>query len=187
MTVASQVNINRAKSIMGWMSEKELTWLANRAMEFPTIVEFGSFHGRSTRALADHTAGVIYAVDPWNGDYIYEKTGQTLKGINTFVLPEFCFNLKDHIDSGRVFICRGYSDVFTLPEGVKADMVFIDGDHGYNACKKDILKALSLLNPDGLICGHDYNHPNYPGVTQAVHELLGDVQVEDTIWWKLRS
>ncbi len=44
-----------------------------------------------------------------------------------------------------------------------------------------------LLKPGGIIAGHDYDHPLYPGVKAAVDELLpracclGDV--ESTIWW----
>src|SRR5262249_29650597 len=49
------------------------------------------------------------------------------------------------------------------------DMVFIDGDHRYEAVKRDILKWQPKLKSGGLLCGHDRN---WPGVEQAIQELL---------------
>jgi predicted O-methyltransferase YrrM len=55
------INIARALATDGWMSEAELFWLATQAQQHRRIVELGSFLGRSTRALADHTPGIVYA------------------------------------------------------------------------------------------------------------------------------
>lgn len=184
LNLASQIDISKALDISGWMSEKELVWLANRAKSCNRIVEFGSLHGRSTRALADNTIGIVWAVDPWNGDYINEE-GNVLTTVNTFVMPQFILNMKDHIDSERVILVRGFSSTFTLPYEV--DMVFIDGDHRYKIVVNDIHKALSLLRKEGLICGHDYGHSVWPGVKKAVDEILYDIKVEDTIWWTTKS
>lgn len=176
--IASQVNIARALEIDGWMSERELTWLANAAMDCKIIIEFGSFMGRSTRSLADNSPNdcKIYAVDPWTGFY-----PKVIPPISTYVLPNFIENLKEHVDSGKVTPCRMYSDTFTISQ--KADMVFIDGDHSREGVISDIVKAISILKPNGMLCGHDYNHTHWPDTAQAVNELLGEVGVEDTIWF----
>lgn len=165
------------------MSERELLWLASRAQEFSDIVEFGSLHGRSTRALADNTVGRVWAVDPWGAEYLYEDGSKA--PVNTYVMPYFCLNLKDHIDTGHVIPVRGFSYSFFLPH--KVDMVFIDGDHRYETVIRDIKKAHELVRNNGLICGHDYGHTKWPGVERAVNELIGKVEVEDTIWWTLKS
>jgi len=179
------VDISKALSVQGWMSDRELLWLAERAREYDTIVEFGSLMGRSTRALADNIkeSGTIWAVDPWAGDY-YQVDGDVLRMVNTYCYPQFYENLKDHIDCGRVIPTRGFSYSFKLPFVV--DMVFIDGDHRYETVLKDIDKTLELVRPGGMICGHDWDHPNWPGVRQAVTIKFGFVDVEDTIWWKIR-
>lgn len=182
LSVASP-DISKALSIGGWMSEPELLWLATQARSHKFIVEFGSLHGRSTRAMADNNDGKIWAVDPWAGDY-YQEDGNTIP-ISTYVMPYFIQNLKDHIDTGHVIPVRQFSYYFS--SHCIMDMVFIDGDHRYETVVRDIKKADELLRKGGLICGHDYGHPNWPGVKQAVDELVGPVSIENsTIWWKVK-
>lgn len=180
--VASQVDISKAQAIGGWMSERELTWLATMVQDCINIVEFGSFHGRSTRALADNAPSWarIWAVDPWNGEMV-DETGAGLGNVNTYVMPYFIRNLKDHIDTGKVIPVRKFASNFQAP--TKMDMVFIDSDHTKKAVRQDIPHAISMLRPGGLLCGHDYGHPLWVAVKEAVDELLTDVQVEESIWW----
>ena len=186
MDKASQVDISKALATPGWMSERELTWLANKSRDCEVIVEFGSYLGRSTTAMADNAPdnSVIFAVDPWSGKYSTDD-GKELMDVNTYVMPFFAENLSNHIRNHRVIPVRGYSYNFKL--GMLADMVFIDGDHRYETVVKDIHRALSLLKSNGLICGHDYNHPIWFGVKKAVDEILGSVEVEDTIWHARKS
>lgn len=183
MTTAGHVNISRALDILGWMSEKELTWLAERASEHKIIVEFGSYHGRSTRALADNTDGVIYAVDPWNGDY-FDNENRVMEGVYTNVQSQFCHNLHEHILSGKVIPVRTFSHTFEPTEF--ADMVFIDGDHRYRSVVKDIKKAIQITRQGALICGHDYGHPGWPGVMKAVNEHFHITRTMETIWWTVK-
>jgi predicted O-methyltransferase YrrM len=182
---SSQVDISRSLTIGGWMSELELMWLATQARFHEYIVEFGSLHGRSSRAMADNMqpSGKLWCIDPWAGTYLNEE-GNNLP-VNTYVMPYFIQNLKDHIDSGKVIPVRKFSYQFSLPHTV--DMVFIDGDHRYEVVVKDIKKAYELLAIGGLICGHDYDHPAWPGVRQAVTELVGPVEIIGTIWHAIKS
>jgi hypothetical protein len=48
-------------------------------------------------------------------------------------------------------------DFFALmrERGAQVDVVFIDGDHSYEAVKGDIYGALTVLGPDGTIIVHD--------------------------------
>lgn len=177
------VDIEKALSLQGWMSLDELLWLATKARESRLIVEFGSFQGRSTRAMADNLMpnGVIWAVDPWSGEYP-GVTGEDMKEINTYCYPIFQKNLMDHIVADRVVPYRGFSYRFRLP--FEVDMVFIDGDHRYETVCKDIDSALRLLKSGGTICGHDYQ---WEGVCKAVHEKLDRIEVKDTIWFTTKS
>lgn len=178
-----KVDISKALTIGGWMSEDELLWLASQARNHKYIVEFGSLHGRSTRAMADNMMpnGKIWAVDPWAGDYYNEDNIDI--PISTYVMPYFIQNLSDRIRENKVEPVREFSYRFKLP--FQVDMVFIDGDHRYETVIKDIKKAFELLKDGGLICGHDYNHPSWPGVKKAVDILvdtMSPIKVEGTIW-----
>lgn len=52
------------------------------------------------------------------------------------------------------------------------DFVFVDADHSYEGCKADIEAWLPTLRSGGWMMGHDYGHPGFPGVKQAVGEAF---------------
>lgn len=170
------------------MSEEELRWLAERAQSSNAIVEVGSFRGRSARALADHTRGVVWCVDPWDGVYLRDD-GAVHTKINTAVYPEFCANLRDHIDVGRVVPVRAKSlDAETLEllidaVGEGADLVFLDGDHRRSVVREEIDTYRSLVKAGGILAGHDYTHGDWPGVKEAVDEAFEQVSLCGSIWW----
>merc|ERR1711924_247319 len=56
------------------------------------------------------------------------------------------------------------------------DLVFIDGDHRYEAVLKDLHAWWPTLKEDGILAGHDYT-VNHPGVAQAVHEFAAEKNV----------
>ena len=59
--------LDKAESIQGWMSRDELNWLHAIAASVESIVEVGSWKGRSTVALASGCPGQVCAVDTWKG------------------------------------------------------------------------------------------------------------------------
>lgn len=182
--MGAMIDISKALTIDGWMSEAELRWLAEQAQTHTQIVEIGSWKGRSTRALADNCPGFVYAVDHWRGqeltadptsldaeiaergsDSIYEEFKANLDGV--FLYPM----RMSSIEAAAVMKSR-----------LKPDMVFIDGEHAYAGVKADIETWLPLMAKDGLLCGHDWWHG---GIKQAVRELCPGFQVvpETNIWW----
>ena len=65
----------------------------------------------------------------------------------------------------------------------KLDMVFLDGDHSYEAVMADLKTWAPRATK--LLCGHDLTDPNYPGVRQAVYEYFGAdaiVSGPDSLW-----
>jgi len=53
------------------------------------------------------------------------------------------------------------------------DFVFIDADHSYEGCRRDIHAWYPKLKDGALLSGHDYDHPEFPswGVKRAVDEF----------------
>jgi len=65
------------------------------------------------------------------------------------------------------------------------DLVFIDGDHSYQATLTDIRMWVPKVREDGLIVGHDY-YQHWPGIVRAVNESfpMGKMGfMPDTVWW----
>src|SRR5579864_9220071 len=89
------VNLDAARAVAtGYMSEDEISWLAEQASSHSRIVEIGSWTGRSTLALAQNTQGTVWAIDNWLGsagdldDIIHAR------GID-WAFDEFRRNLRD--------------------------------------------------------------------------------------------
>lgn len=170
------------------MSDHELHWLAEQASRCNTIIEVGSAFGRSTLAMAENSKATIYAVDTWNGSPAELNTNhkeyKLLDGDFAFV--DFWNNLNYNITYGRVIPMRMHSRnaAKLFPAGI-ASMIFLDGNHDYEAVLQDILNYKPLLAEGGLLCGHDYDDSNWPGVRKAVDELLPDVKVAPLtrIWY----
>jgi len=77
----------------------------------------------------------------------------------------------------EVEICRMTSDDWFEKYGdVELDWIYIDGDHSYEGCFKDLENSLKIVKPGGIILGDDYGWPNAkwskPGVTKAVDEFI---------------
>lgn len=70
------------------------------------------------------------------------------------------------------------------------DFVFIDANHSYEGCKKDIEAWSKKVKKGGLIAGHDYENTDYPkfGVKRAVDEMFTPSQLElgENFTWFVR-
>jgi hypothetical protein len=176
--------IDKAEKIMGWMSRPELEWLYEKANDQASIVAIGNFMGRSTYVLCSGCLGSVYAIDPFvfSGDWKkYVNPNIGLKPGDDFS-AEFLKNVGHFQNLVTIKGTSLEADLRTdIPDEV--DMVFIDGDHSYEAALSDIETWAPRTKK--LICGHDFNDPLYPGVKQAVYEYFGADRVvsgPDSIW-----
>lgn len=178
-----ETNISRALTIDGWMSERELTWLAQQAREISSsrapsggavFVEIGTWKGRSARAIGDNLCDGSYL---WCID-AYDTRSDLIDSITRgdLVWSEAQSNLGDLVARARVLMRR--FDSLTAAKslahaGTKADFVFIDGSHDYESVRDDIRTWMPLLRDEkSVLCGHDYGV--YEGVGQAVREAFGN-------------
>jgi predicted O-methyltransferase YrrM len=160
------MNIEHALAINGFMSEQELTYIAETARKSRCIVEIGSYQGRSARAWADNTEGIIFCVDTWRdgGEEDFDRNLSECKNV-----------LKVKIDSRQAAMLFQWA-------GIRFDVVFIDADHDYANVKADILAWRPLLQPDGILCGHDFLNSQWPDVEKSVTELVPNFRVIESIW-----
>lgn len=164
-------------NVEGWTSQRELNFLHNVAGEMKTIVEIGSWKGRSTRALLSGTNGTVYAIDHFLGSKGEEEQHKEAK--EDVVYNQFITN-NGHYKNLKVLRMSSAEAVKQFKDK-SVDMVFIDGEHTYEGVKEDI--KLWLPKAKKLICGHDYCE-SWQGVKKAVEENFKDFTKEDSIWIK---
>lgn len=188
------IRIARAKTIRGYMPEYEMKFLAEHAQNQRYIVEVGVWKGRTSRVFADNMLpiGKLWSIDHWQGqksqnDYHFINQQIRKHGGNA-IYEEFCFNLKDHIDAGRVIPVREDSQKglpkILQPEIGKIGLLFLDGDHTYEGVLRDI-DNFSPLVCHGMICGDDYDD-NHSQLRKAVDERYPDASHHGKIWYVIR-
>lgn len=153
------------EKVPGHLTLKEVIALKDTVKAFAqggTIVEIGSFLGKSSNCLAEAMGGNghLYCVDTWENDAMpggridnYQEFLQNMKKWETIYTP-----------------LRGKSSNIVKTWNIPIDYLWIDGDHSYKGCGEDIRNWFPFLKLNGWICLHDYLNPC--GVEQAAQELL---------------
>jgi hypothetical protein len=133
------------------------------------VVEVGSYLGASAVVLAEalrrehSAAGRLFCIDTWQNDAMSE--GQR------YTFEQFCGNTQ----RWRRWIepIVGRSDAVAMPHET-FDLVFIDGDHSYEAATADIHRLAPRVAKHGRLVLHD--HCSKPGVGRTLGELLAGGQ-----------
>lgn len=104
---------------------------------------------------------------PWDHETYYKR------------MLQFCAQYPD-----RAQIIKGYTtEVAETIEDGSLDFVFIDADHGYEGCLRDIKAWAPKVRTGGYVMGHDIH---FPTVQQAVTEYYGENSwnvEDDFVWW----
>lgn len=172
-------DIDIARRIEGWMSDKELEFLGVAGKNYKAIMEVGSYKGKSARAFADNTEGTVVCIDPWNAN-VHSAIGKVIYTTSDATYAEFIKNMGDYISIKKVIPYRMKFEDFE-PNGYKPDFIFIDAEHDYESVKHDIKKALTMKPK--VLAGHDYDPKIWFGLVNAVNEIFPKVNTVDTIWW----
>jgi len=204
----------------GYMHCLVLNEAARRPNQPLHILEIGSWAGGSaiTWANALKTAGAagkVFCVDLWK-PYVRAETVQSrnMKAMNQElhsgeIFPLFLHNIRASGHEDIVVPIRGESRaVLPLLGDRKFPILFVDGDHRYEAAHSDITQSLELVASDGVLCGDDLElqiseidaagawakkdedyirdaktgKPYHPGVTLAVGKIFDKVAVWDGFW-----
>lgn len=142
------------------------------------IVEIGSWQGRSTCFLAqacrDASNGVVRAVDHFRGTPGNERHYR----VGRHDLSDLESNFRRNIGQAgldeyvRLYNMTGEEATRSQPEDFRRlRMIFIDGDHRYEAVIQDIHLFAPHLLAGGVLVFDDY-HSDGPGVVQAARDQV---------------
>lgn len=157
-----------------WFTYPNLyTQIVRIAPDKAHFVEVGVWKGRSAAFIAVEIINskksiTLDLVDTWQGSEehlplqydLFEVFKKNIEPVAPYV------NIK-RMDS--VSAASTYKDK-------SLDFVFIDAAHDYENVKADILAWMPKVKSGGHLAGHDY--PSWPGVKQAVDEIIGAENIE---------
>lgn len=167
-----------ANFIAGWMSFKEQLFLFTQAGNMESVIELGSWKGKSTHAICSSGCPDVVAIDTWMGSKAEPSAHAQAKDGSVF--EEFKRNV-GHFKNLTIIKDDINNAVLDIPDK-SVDMIFIDAGHTYEEVREDIRKWKGKAKI--LLCGHDYVS-GWPGVKQAVDEELGGPdEIHDSIWVK---
>lgn len=155
-----------------YQEEGELLYnLAKRVKGNGVIVEIGSWEGRSTTCLArgsmDGSQASVIAIDPHTG---LLETAEVSKPQGTFAV--FNENLER---TGLTDIVQPIQDLST---NVASDftrlveLIFIDGNHSYDAVRRDFLDWYPYVIEGGIMVFHDATFNSHPGPKRLVGDEI---------------
>jgi len=155
------------------MKASELSWLSNIAAKMTSIVEVGSFKGKSTHAFLNSCTGPVYAVDTFCGspvkrEFIYDNEPD--------VYSEFMKNVGHFKNLVPMRMCSIDAALMFEPKSI--DLVFIDGCHEYESVVEDLLAWRSVCKK--ILCGHDIRSDN---VKSALKDMGIDYEIKAGDIW----
>jgi hypothetical protein len=168
----------QGNNIEGWMTDGELKWLYKTALECDRIAEIGCWMGRSTHALLSGCKGRVYAIDHFNGspseiDTLHSRARtediQQIFLSNVGRFPNLITLKMDSLVASTMFSDKWF------------DMVFLDGEHTFEAVRADIEAWLPKCKR--IFCGHDIQ---MGGVEPALKDAGLKFEIEEASIWVVR-
>jgi SAM-dependent methyltransferase len=160
--------------VPGWLTFPEAAKLVELSRG-KRVVEIGSYHGKSTVAMAQ-VAEAVHSIDWHEGD-AGSGPGGTLPFLKA-TLERYGVAEKVALHVGRT------EDMAPRLPAKTFDLVFVDGAHDEGNVRTDIIAALRLLRPGGTIAFHDWPMPSVQGPAK---EFLGphvDGTVDSLAWYE---
>ncbi len=168
----------------------ELYRIASRLPPGSTIVEIGSWKGKSTYCLARGLrSGKVIAIDPFDasGDEKSNELYQKLKGERALI-DQFRERMAKLNVLEKIEIFQGLSSQF-VGKVEKIDFLFIDGDHSIENCEFDFTKYSPFIPSGGYLALHDYDPSRKNlGPTWVVDNIVISsghykfVDIVDSLW-----
>lgn len=170
-------------SIDGWLTVDEAITLFELAQalphEHPVAVEIGCWQGKSSvciaRGLRHKNAPKLVCVDPFDASGDASSAGEYAGRADQLGNPlrtVFEQNLSSAGVRDVVEIRQGYSHDRAAEWRGSVDLLFLDGDHGYEAVARDVADWTPHVRPGGYLVMHDVVHQVHTGPRRVVEEQL---------------
>lgn len=166
--------------IGGWLTPVEAKGLAVAALvavetQDGAFVEVGSWHGKSTVLLAKLLRELaptrkLWAIDPHRG--VLPTPGTDATYVNPSSWAIYNANLQRYGVADQVLTVRQAAEEITWTEPI--GFLYIDSLHDYSHVRAHFDVFASSLQPGAVVCFHDYDPTNWPGVVRLVAELEDD-------------
>jgi predicted O-methyltransferase YrrM len=170
-----------SRPVDGWLTRREEAALFHLARTVPrerVIVELGSWFGRSAILLGGgsrHGGGAaVFAVDLFSAagvakPLLEERAGDAARDY----WEQFQANIRAAGLDGVVTAIRSETKALAANwTGLPVGLLFIDADHSYQGVSGDWNSWKPRLAPRARVAFHDYQNPQYEGVTRFVDQLL---------------
>ncbi|MGC0774979.1 MAG: class I SAM-dependent methyltransferase [Candidatus Acidiferrum sp.] len=164
------------RKVPGHLTENEARFLGLLAACVPvsgTVVEIGSFKGRSTVMLAKVAShygfGPVVAIDPHNSPILVNiPTNPETSSYQDFLENVRAAGVSDHVEAHAAY-SKDMAESWNRP----IRLLWIDGDHSYEGAKNDLDGFLPHMAPMGVVVFHDALNP-FPGPIRVfVEDVLG--------------
>jgi cephalosporin hydroxylase len=165
--------------IIPWYSK-----LLRAAPAGATIIELGVWYGRSLAYLATeaHNTGADVTLI---GIDLFDDAGDITRNASHKYEPSSMAVVRRNLSpvmSSVQLIHGDTADAAKYFQDASVYAVFIDADHSYPGCLRDIQAWKPKVQRGGYVSGHDYAD-EYHGVVKAVTEVFGkEVDVRRTVW-----
>lgn len=172
------------EQIPGWFDFGPLyDEMVARARPDAVFVEVGAYLGRSTAYLATRLlrAGKrvrLFVVDLWDGWFYDDYRQQTPMPESADVYWHFLHNMQ------ACGVCHCLCPIKLPSERAAAlfadasvDFVYLDGDHGGAAVRRDLEAWFPKIRPGGVLAGHDYLNKDFPGVRESADAFFAEKQL----------
>ena len=162
-----------------------------------SIVELGSWAGKSAVAMLFDTKAHVYMIDPWRSNTIYGSTKVPSKHIYATVQE----NVAEFTDAGLCTLLRGksvssavISKIADMSKITPIGLLFIDSMHTGKDVAEECAVYLPMLRAGALLIFHDYREPfvedgrpqDYSDYVQAINTLVLDTQEYEALEYTSR-
>ena len=148
-----------------WFSSEDLEKFLPKYTEEKSILEIGSFEGKSTiwflENILSNEKSTITCIDPWTTYSQNTDSFNSLEDEWDFTNNEktFIYNIEQSGFSDKVIVNKGFSYKI-LPKLIndnnKYDIIFIDGNHTSPFVLTDCVMCWYLLEDNGIMIFDDY-------------------------------